>query len=81
MKKSQHGKILGIAISAVLLVLILCVLNPTLGIENKTISEVNTYDYGYGYGYGYGITELTDSIDQIYSEDILPSYNEVYPQK
>jgi len=67
MKKSTHGKILGIAISAVLLVLILSVLNPTLGIENKTISEVNTY----GYGYGYGITELTDSIDQIYSENLL----------
>ncbi|MCJ7571411.1 MAG: hypothetical protein MUO82_06000 [Candidatus Thermoplasmatota archaeon] len=79
MKKSQYGKILGITISAVLLVLILSVLNPTLGIENKTISEVNTY--GYGYGYGYGITELTDSTDQIYSEDILPSFNEIYPQK
>lgn len=65
MKISNRRKVLGIVFSAVILVLILSVLTPTLGIINKTIPITNslgsktipitnTLGSGSGYGYGYG---------------------------
>jgi len=62
MKISNRRKILGIVFSAVVLVLLLSVITPSLssnktittilGIQDSTMTTVNTNNYGYGYGYG-----------------------------
>lgn len=64
MKISSRKKIAGIVFSGAVLVLILSILTPALGVQNKVISNVNTpagsakdttnpvVNTGYGYGYG-----------------------------